>query len=380
MRVAIVVKSLQIGGMEKVAVSLAEAFLASGHESHLIYFKDKNRSFSPNKAVNVHLLNIDKKLQKSIVGILWIVIARLLNTIFRKSYFFWRGLITSRIFSNELLRLETQFGKFDLVIIRGQSSFEETWAFHDPRIVQVCESNVYNDGGWLHKKYMYLLYANKNIACVSSVVETSYIQMQKAYSIDNPCVATLTNPIDETETKRLADVYTPDIKNSYIVCVGRLVPVKNIPLLVEAYAYAKKRLGLKHDLVIVGDGSEKEKIKRLLVSLGLENSVTMTGMLTNPYPWMKHADLFVLSSISEGLGMVLLEAIACGTKVVSTDCDGVRDVMKGELKQNLALQEVEDLAKKVMDSLNDGSINYEKYLDDYRPKKIVQNYLNTYRS
>ena len=50
---------------------------------------------------------------------------------------------------------------------------------------------------------------------------------------------------------------------------------------------------------------------------------------------MKEADLFVLSSISEGLGMVLLEAIVCGTKVVSTDCDGVRDVMKGDLAGNL---------------------------------------------
>ena len=59
MRVAVVVRSLKIGGMERVAVNLSEAFADAGHESHLIYFKDKNRVFTPKESVHFHHFDLN---------------------------------------------------------------------------------------------------------------------------------------------------------------------------------------------------------------------------------------------------------------------------------------------------------------------------------
>jgi len=380
MRVAVVVRTLKIGGMEKVAVSLADAFAEEGYDTHLIYFKDRDNVFKPDEKVTLHHFNLDRLMQLSIVGLLWEGIARLLNLLFRKSYFVWKGLLTSLLFRLKLQQLEKKTGNFDLIIVRGQGTFELIWNMNDKRVVQVCENVLYSDpnGSRLHAWYSSLIYAHKNIACVSHVVEKSYRKMQLDYRISNPVVKTVTNPIDIAGSQKLSEAYIPNIDGPYIVNVGRIVPIKNIPLLIDAYVYARKELGLTHKLVIVGDGSDKKAVEKKIKQLKLTDEIVLTGFLSNPYPWMKHADLFVLSSISEGLGMVLLEAIACGTKVVSTDCDGVRDVMKGELSQNLALQEVEDLARKIVGALDNDTIAYKKYLDDFMPEIIVQKYIQTY--
>lgn len=380
MRVAVVVRTLKIGGMEKVAVALADAFAEKGHESHLIYFKDRDNVFTPDPKVALHHFNLDYLMQISIIGLVWELVARMINFVLRKSYFVWKGLFISYLFKFKLHRLEKRVGKFDLIIIRGQGTFELLWALNDKRIVQVCENILeYNtQRGTLHEFYMSLIYNKKNIACVSHVVEKTYCEMQENYALSNPSVKTITNPIDALKTKKLSEAYSPDIDGEYIVSVGRVVPIKNIPLLIDAYVYAKKELGLKKKLVIVGDGSDRSVVEDKITLLQLQDDVIMTGFLSNPYPWMKGADLFVLSSISEGLGMVLLEAIACGTKVVSTDCDGVRDVMKGDLSQNLAKQEPVDLAEKIVAALENNSIDYAKHLDRFTPGKIVDSYIATY--
>jgi glycosyltransferase involved in cell wall biosynthesis len=380
MRVAVVVRTLKIGGMEKVAVSLADAFAQSGHESHLIYFKDRDNVFEPDPKVTLHHFNLDLLMQMTVIGLVWELVARIFNIVLRKSYFIWKGLFTSLLFKLKLQSVEKKTGKFDLIIIRGQGTFEMLWPLKDRRIVQVCENVVYSDAKrrTLNAFYMSLIYNQKNIACVSHIVEKSYSEMQKKYRLSNPSVMTVTNPIDPAETKRLSDAYIPEMDQPYIVSVGRIVPIKNIPLLIDAYVYAVKTFGLKHKLVIVGDGSDKTKVRAKIAQLKLEENVVLTGFLSNPYPWMKEADLFVLSSKSEGLGMVLLEAIACGTKVVSTDCDGVRDVMKGELARNLAKQEAKDLAEKIVSALDDNSIDYAKYLKDFMPQTIVEKFIETY--
>ena len=381
MRVAIVVRTLKIGGMEKVAVSLADAFAESGHEAHLIYFKDRNNVFKPNADVSLHQFDLDKTLHYSGIGLIYDVVARLLNFMIRKSYFVWKGLASAAIFKHKLATLEKEVGTFDLIIIRGQGTFEMLWPIKDSRMVQVCENIVDSeDAGFsLHRLYSRLIYSGKNIACVSSIVEDTFKKMQEIYSVSNPKVVTITNPLNSSETKALAAAYEPEIKVPYIVTVGRIVPIKNISLLVDAFFYARENLGLRHQLVIVGDGSDRKNVEEKVLQLGLKDEVHFTGFVSNPFPWMKHADLYVLSSVSEGLGMVLLEAIASGTKVVSTDCDGVRDVMKGALRNNLAKQNVEDLAKKMMHILEDESIVYEDYLSDFEPRTIVEKYIENFK-
>jgi glycosyltransferase involved in cell wall biosynthesis len=78
----------------------------------------------------------------------------------------------------------------------------------------------------------------------------------------------------------------------------------------------------------VGEGPVKSDIEALVHDLGLERRVLLSGFSAQPYAYMEHSQVFVLSSISEGFSMVILEAMACGLPVVATDCDwGPREIV-----------------------------------------------------
>ncbi|WP_083633054.1 glycosyltransferase [Chromohalobacter japonicus] len=111
----------------------------------------------------------------------------------------------------------------------------------------------------------------------------------------------------------------PDI--FVVLHVGRLHAQKNQALLLSAFSLAVKSVpDLK--LVILGEGEEKKNLERLAGELGVKDSVDFVDFQDNPYPYYKAADLFVLSSDWEGFGNVIVEALACGTPVISTDCPG----------------------------------------------------------
>lgn len=102
-----------------------------------------------------------------------------------------------------------------------------------------------------------------------------------------------------------------------VVTVARLERQKNVALLIEAFSRLE---GDDLRLLIIGDGSEREELARLTNELGLEDRVKFTGAVSNPYKYMVRCDLFVLSSLYEGLGNVVVEALALKLPVVSTDC------------------------------------------------------------
>jgi glycosyltransferase involved in cell wall biosynthesis len=82
--------------------------------------------------------------------------------------------------------------------------------------------------------------------------------------------------------------------------------------------------------MILGDGEDRPELQTLVQELGLEEAVALPGFVDNPYKFMKRADVFVLSSKWEGLPTVLIEALACGCPVVSTDCpSGPAEILEG---------------------------------------------------
>ena len=88
-----------------------------------------------------------------------------------------------------------------------------------------------------------------------------------------------------------------------------------------------KKQGYDISLDILGVGPREKELKDLAISLGIEKHVNFRGFLSNPYPYIKNADLFCLTSESEGYPMVVAEALITGTPVLSTRVNGVTEML-----------------------------------------------------
>jgi glycosyltransferase involved in cell wall biosynthesis len=106
-----------------------------------------------------------------------------------------------------------------------------------------------------------------------------------------------------------------------LIFAGRLVNVKGLDLLLLAMSTIRARLS-QASLTILGQGPLLAKLLKQTHDLGLTDAVRFMGFQQNPWPYLKHADIFVMSSRYEGLPNVLLEALALGTPIVATDCPG----------------------------------------------------------
>jgi glycosyltransferase involved in cell wall biosynthesis len=103
-----------------------------------------------------------------------------------------------------------------------------------------------------------------------------------------------------------------------LLAVGRLAGQKDFPTLLRAFARVRALRPAR--LVVLGEGKERTKLEALALELAVAGDVALPGFVLNPFPYMRRAAALVLSSVYEGLPGVLIEALACGCPVVSTDC------------------------------------------------------------
>jgi glycosyltransferase involved in cell wall biosynthesis len=135
-------------------------------------------------------------------------------------------------------------------------------------------------------------------------------------------VTVIPNPVDLDRITRLGATL-PDHPwfsgaEPVIVAVGRLHPQKGFVHLIRAFARVRQSLACK--LIILGEGPQRTELEQLVDRQGLQGNVALLGFQDNPYSYMAHATAFVLSSIYEGFGTVLVEALTLGTPIVSTHC------------------------------------------------------------
>jgi glycosyltransferase involved in cell wall biosynthesis len=113
-----------------------------------------------------------------------------------------------------------------------------------------------------------------------------------------------------------------------VLGIGRLTTQKDFVTLVRAFAVLRARRDAR--LMILGEGPERATLERLASDLGVADDLALPGFVDNPFAYLKRAALFVLSSTFEGLPGALIQALACDTPVVATDCDsGPREILQG---------------------------------------------------
>ncbi len=113
-----------------------------------------------------------------------------------------------------------------------------------------------------------------------------------------------------------------------VLAAGRFDRVKDYGTLIHAFALLQARVDAR--LLIIGEGPEREKLEKLVQELGIQDKADLPGFQLNPYAFIHAADIFAVSSRFEGFGNVIVEALALGTPVVSTDCPaGPEEILEG---------------------------------------------------
>ncbi|AZB01057.1 glycosyltransferase [Chryseobacterium joostei] len=148
---------------------------------------------------------------------------------------------------------------------------------------------------------------------------------------EKQAVIKIFNPIDKEDTLQKADMEINDFPFSKdlptFVTIGTVYPQKGYDRLLDVH---KKLMdeGLKHQIIIIGDGYDFENIHGKLNQLGLQETVKMLGFRSNPYPYLKKSDFYVMSSRHEGFPTIIAEALILNKPVVSTDVSGIRDLLQ----------------------------------------------------
>lgn len=375
-RVLLVVRKLNIGGIQRNTVNLANVLHREGHEVHVLVLKGE-LELVPDAGVHLHQIDFDKAFRKTGIGLLYDICTRtLLTPLIKGSGFVWRGWYGGSYLRRFIEKLEARHGPIDRIIMRGQGAFETVWSLQDPRLWQVTVSwpGVIK-GNWRQRFLLHRLYANKQVICNTDNVRRQLESLFAQHHISPRRLATIGNVCDLDAIAIMADEPVELPTRPYVVQVCRLSDVKRQDVLIKAYLAAE----IEEDLVIVGDGPKREMIENLIKELGVEDRVHLIGSRLNPYPWMKHARLFVLSSRSEAFGIVLVESMCCGTPCVAPDVPGgVRNVLINDQSRLISDDSIEGLAAKIREGLaNPPSLASDpELIERFRDTRIMDDFLS----
>lgn len=299
-KIGILVPSLSDGGAEKVAANLSIIYEELGYDVYIILYENKV-SFEYNGKI------IDLKIKK------------------RKGIF--------KIFKDleiyfKIKKIKKKYN-FDMTI----SHLPKTDLFNvltkrDEKVITTIHNNIEIDyPNYMKKLLPYIIKKSDLIASVSKVGEND---LRKDYNAKN--VKTIYNPqmlekiaelAQEEVTEPLSDIF----KGNTIINVGRLSNQKGQWHLIRAFSEVLK---VNNDarLILVGRGELEGSLKDLIKKLNIEEKVAFTGFNKNPYKFLSKSDLYVSTSIHEGLPMTYIEAMSLGLPIISTDCiSGPREII-----------------------------------------------------
>lgn len=371
-KIGLLIDTLIGGGAERIVLNFAETFNKFGHDVHIILVENKIEHEVDTSLYHIHYLSD--------------------NGVLSKSKFFNKLKLTTKL-KEKVKEIESDGKKFDLFISNSEdmdllgkkAKLDNFYIRYRNSMYEYYKSKFKNTKGLkkLRRQLKFFLqfknrYDKQNIITVSkALIDDITLKMGvKPKSIQN-----IYNPFDFESIRKKADILNENIpKEKYIIYAAKFENRKNQKLLLEAYKKSNTLL----PLVLIGNvhtDSDKEylkELKELIIKLGIENKVIFPGFQKNPYPWIKNAELFVMSSNSEGLPLVLVEALILGTKVVSTDCPtGPSELLIGNLKEFLSpVGDVDKLSKNIINALNYYPVIEDEVLDRFKAKYSVSKYLD----
>ncbi len=206
-----------------------------------------------------------------------------------------------------------------------------------------------------------------NIVCVSNVVREQFI---KKFDFEPSKVLVKYNVIDKDEiiikSNEKCD-YRRD--NSFLMCsVGRLNAQKAYDRLLRIH---KRLIDEKYDikLFIIGEGTDREKLDKYIEENKLNNTVQLLGFKSNPYKYIKDADLFVCSSVAEGFSTVVSEAIILGLPIVTTECSGMKEMLGENNEYGIVTENNEEALYNGIKQVLDNKMLFEQYKQKINERK-----------
>ena len=312
MKVLFLINSLGGGGAERI-VSYLSLYLPPSFDRDILIF-DKNVAYE-------HGANklICKEIDHG-------------STTASKAYAFIRRLM--------FVRKQKKVGDYDVVIsfLQGNNILNLLTAYNEKRILSVRNYRSLSDGERPlliragYKFFTRFLYGKADgIVSISNGVGQDLV---KNYGVPCALVKTIYNFLDvdkHREDRAGPDSLQLDENFINIVTIGRLQRPKGQWHLIRTMRLLKECVP-NIRLHIIGSGNLRADLEELVISLGLADNVVFWGFLEDPFEIMRQCDVFVLSSLSEGFGNVLIEAMVCGLPVVSADCkSGPKEVLAPDL-------------------------------------------------
>jgi len=351
LKIGFCINSLEMGGAERLLVDIINAlYETKDYEIHLLT-KIKSNSYFYNLIKNK--VKYSFLLEKKAKGFF----AKTRESILKK--------INFKKFSNEV----------DIIIDFLDGDF-----FSYIKRVKDKEKIV-----WLHSSYKNLLMRKKHIdeklkyyqkiLVISDDMEKELLEMRKdlknIYKIDNFVDY---QEIDKKLNENLKMNF--DFNQKYFLTVCRLnEEQKDVKTLIEAFSLYTG----EEKLVIVGDGPDRKILEDLCMAKNLKDKIIFLGMLNNPFPFMKNAQAFILSSKVEGFGLVLVEALYSGTKVISSNCPtGPSQILlDGEIGELFEVSNVKELLDKLKVIIHK---EYKKEkIEEVLTRYTKRNFINNFR-
>ena len=354
-KVVLVINCLQGGGAERSVLTLGQGFYELGYEVHILRFKPLVE-YDLNPNLNYHMIRF--KPYKLI-----------LNSKLR--YQLFAAKVDKYILS--------EIGKPNIILSNLYASDRIMTHSKLPNLMYVIRNTVSNkfeltNNTNTNKKVKELrrIYESRPCICVSRGVEADLQASLGSCVTSN----TIYNAFDKELIQQLANEsiesqYDKITPRQYILHVGSFKTEKAHDVLLKAYAKST----MAYPLVLLGKGKMLEQTKKLAQDLGISQKVLFLGFNKNPYPYMKHARGFVLSSRSEGFVRVIPEALALNVPVVSTNCKSGPSEM---LPTNslVPVDDVDALARKMTLLMAKPESFLFDFDEQFLPKNIAQKYID----